>query len=126
MPGWSPGSGGVLDQLMRIATGSTPDELANEGKTVYPEEVPAGSNREGHRLAARRMTDRMGPGAAQLGGLANEALEDATSRAAGAGGVWDWQDVLANVRGGLDAMQTPSPPKTIGEALMRGFLKGGL
>ena len=99
---------GWLDEVMKIATGSTPDELHVEGGKVYPQENNA-ENQGGHRLASKRMTDRFGPLLSQPAGVANELFEAASRKAAGApafpGGIDEsLRDLGANWRGMEDSL----------------------
>lgn len=96
-----------LDEAMRIATGSTPDDLHTEGGKLYPQENNV-ENQGGHRLAAKRMTDRFGPVASQVAGVGNELGEAAVRKltmgtAFPAGIDESVRDLGANLRGAQDS-----------------------
>ena len=97
----------LSDTLMRLATGNTADELSIRGREVYPQEN-AVENQGGHRLAAKQMTDRFGPVASQVAGVANEGLEAAVRKAT-MGQAFPYgvdesvRDLAANWRGAQDS-----------------------
>jgi len=98
----------ILDLLMRAATGKKADQLHNEGGVAYPQENNV-ENQGGHRLAAKLMTDRWGPIASQVAGVANEGLEAVNNKAVA--GKWfpngldeSGRDLGANWRGMQDSV----------------------
>jgi hypothetical protein len=68
--------------VFKLLLGQNQDELCNDGLFIYPEEGMA-HNRAGHRLAARRMTDRYGVLVTLTAGAANEVVEGLSQAAMG-------------------------------------------
>lgn len=114
---------GIIEKLIQLAAGKTPDELAAAGPLAYPEmdEQARAENRPAHRLAAKLTTERHGPAIAQGLGVGNELLEAATRASAGVSPAFrpdTGRDLAANLQGSLDAYQP------LAEALLDAFSRG--
>ena len=96
--------------IFTTAIGKNLEQLSTEGKTLYPQENVA-SNRQGHRLAAKLMTQRYGPLMANTAGLGNELVEGLSQASSGINPFRQENiqesmgDLGANWRGTKDAMQ---------------------